>query len=73
MIVNLMIYLKDNKIQNVNLSQNFEKVFDKISSSLDFIVMFIVLLSAILSIVVTYSLLEINVNERKKNLQLWKY
>lgn len=61
--------LKENKIQSINLSENYIKVFEKISLSLNFIVLFIVFLSAILSIVVTYSLLEINVNERKKNLQ----
>ncbi|WP_064615511.1 FtsX-like permease family protein [Streptobacillus moniliformis] len=62
-------YLLDfDEIQSISLNREYKEIFDKISDSLNFIVIFITLLSALLSIVVTYSLLEINVNERQREL-----
>ncbi|CAM3234571.1 ABC transporter permease [Streptobacillus ratti] len=62
-------YLLDfDEIQSISLNREYKDIFDKISDSLNFIVIFITLLSALLSIVVTYSLLEINVNERQREL-----
>lgn len=47
-------------------------IYDKISNSLNYIVLFIMIFSAILSFVVTYSLLDININERKKEISTIK-
>ncbi|CAM3079891.1 ABC transporter permease [Streptobacillus felis] len=60
--------LNNDEIQSITLNKEYKLVFDKISESLNFIVIFITVLSAMLSIVVTYSLLEINVNERQREL-----
>ncbi|WP_073508271.1 ABC transporter permease [Streptobacillus notomytis] len=62
-------YLLDyDEVQSISLNREYKEVFDKISESLNFIVVFIILLSALLSVVVTYNLLEINVNERQREL-----
>ncbi|WP_156299527.1 FtsX-like permease family protein [Streptobacillus canis] len=65
---NLDSVLDYEEVQSISLNKTYKEIFDKISESLNFIVVFITLLSAVLSIVVTYSLLEINVNERQREL-----
>lgn len=47
-------------------------VYNKISNSLNYIVLFITVFSASLSFIVTYSLLDININERKKEISTIK-
>ena len=47
-------------------------VYNKISNSLNYIVLFITIFSASLSFIVTYSLLDININERKKEISTIK-
>lgn len=47
-------------------------VYNKISNSLNYIVLFITIFSALLSFIVTYSLLDININERKKEISTIK-
>ena len=47
-------------------------MYNKISNSLNYIVLFITIFSALLSFIVTYSLLDININERKKEISTIK-
>lgn len=63
-----------NNVDILNIEKSYEKreSFDKISESLNYIIIFLILLSAGLSIIVTYTLLEINVSERKRELSTIK-
>ena len=66
--INYENILNNNKIQNISINSSYRLIFEKISNSLNFIVLFIISLAGLISIVVTYSLLEINVSERKREL-----
>lgn len=60
--------LDSGKVNFISLESENKSMVDKTTESLNVIVVFITLLSGLLSIVVTYSLLDINVSERNREL-----
>lgn len=56
------------EIRAIKLIKDDKENFLKISESLNYIVIFIIALSALLSIIVNYTLLDINISERKREL-----
>ena len=65
-------FFKIDDILYIYETNNQKLVYNKISNSLNYIVLFITIFSALLSFIVTYSLLDININERKKEISTIK-
>lgn len=65
-------FFKIDDILYIYETNNQKLVYNKISNSLNYIVLFITIFSALLSFIVTYSLLDININERKKKISTIK-
>lgn len=71
-IKNYSDFFKSSDILYIYETNNQKLVYNKISNSLNYIVLFITIFSALLSFIVTYSLLDININERKKEISTIK-
>lgn len=61
-----------NEVQSITLNSQYSQSFENINESFSSIIFFLIVLSAMLSIVITYSLLNININERKRELSTIK-
>lgn len=66
--INYEKILENSEIQNIIINSKYKSTFDKTNESLNYIILFIILLAALISIIVTYTLLEINMSERRKEL-----
>lgn len=60
------------EIQSISLNSKYKEKFETINESFTSIILFLIILSATLSIIITYSLLNININERKRELSTIK-